>query len=51
MARPGDYMATINFTDSFHHVAIHLSSRTILGFEWNDMTYEYNVLLFVLEVV
>jgi len=48
MVRLGNYMATIDFTNGFHNVAVHLSSRTILGFKLNNMTSMNNVLPFIL---
>jgi hypothetical protein len=46
MARPGWWAVTFDLQDGYHHVPIHPSSRTYLGFAWRGRFYVFTVLPF-----
>ena len=43
---PGDYMASIDLTDAFFSVPIHVDSKKYLCFELESQRYQFNVLPF-----
>ena len=49
LARPGDFMLAFDLTHGYHHVTIHPADRTFLGFRWQNLFYQFNVLPFGLK--
>ncbi len=49
LAKPGDPMLSIDLTQGYHHVSIHPDDKKILGFQWKDRFYCFNVLPFGLK--
>ena len=49
LAKPGDVMLAFDLTQGYHHITIHPTDRTFLGFQWQNHFYQFNVLPFGLK--
>lgn len=51
MLRPNDYMTSIDLSDAFLHIPVHVDSRPYLRFQWKSTIYQWRTTPFGLSVV